>query len=48
MDQMTARGWIGDPEEIADVVLFLVDDRSSYVNGTVVGVHRGERRLLPS
>ncbi|WP_249998321.1 SDR family NAD(P)-dependent oxidoreductase [Actinoplanes sp. M2I2] len=47
MDQVTARGRIGDPEEIADVVLFLVGERSSYVNGTVVGVHGGERSLLP-
>ena len=48
MDQLTARGRIGDPEEIADVVLFLVEDRSSYVNGAVVSVHGGERSLLPS
>jgi NAD(P)-dependent dehydrogenase (short-subunit alcohol dehydrogenase family) len=48
MDRVTARGRIGDPEEIADVVLFLVENRSSYVNGTVVGVHGGERSLLPS
>ncbi|WP_433720214.1 SDR family NAD(P)-dependent oxidoreductase [Actinoplanes sp. CA-051413] len=47
MDQLTARGRIGDPEEIADVVLFLVGPRSSYVNGTVVAVHGGERSLLP-
>jgi NAD(P)-dependent dehydrogenase (short-subunit alcohol dehydrogenase family) len=47
MDQVTARGRIGDPAEIADVVLFLVEDRSSYVNGAVVGVHGGERSLLP-
>ena len=47
MGQVTARGRIGDPEEIADVVLFLVADRSSYVNGTVMGVHGGERSLLP-
>ena len=47
MDQVTARGRIGDPEEIADVVLFLVDGRSSYVNGTVMAVHGGERSLLP-
>jgi NAD(P)-dependent dehydrogenase (short-subunit alcohol dehydrogenase family) len=46
-DQVTARGRIGDPEEIAEVVLFLVEERSSYVNGTVVAVHGGERSLLP-
>ena len=47
MDQITARGRIGAPEEIADVVLFLVGDRSTYVNGTVVSAHGGERSLLP-
>ncbi|MFG1603205.1 SDR family NAD(P)-dependent oxidoreductase [Actinoplanes sp. NPDC049265] len=48
MDRSTARGRIGVPEEIADVVLFLVEDRSSYVNGAVVSVHGGERSMLPS
>ncbi|MBL7258563.1 SDR family NAD(P)-dependent oxidoreductase [Paractinoplanes lichenicola] len=47
MDQTNARGRIGDPEEIADVVLFLVGESSSYVNGAVVSVHGGERSLLP-
>ncbi|WP_432838319.1 SDR family NAD(P)-dependent oxidoreductase [Dactylosporangium sp. CA-092794] len=47
MDQLSARGRIGDPEEIADVVLFLVADHSSYVNGAVVPVHGGDRSLLP-
>jgi len=47
MDQTNARGRIGDPEETAEVVLFLVGDRSSYVNGSVVAVHGGERSLLP-
>lgn len=47
MAQTTARGRIGDPEEIAEVVLFLVQPQSSYVNGTIVGVHGGERSNLP-
>ncbi|WP_433618658.1 SDR family NAD(P)-dependent oxidoreductase [Dactylosporangium sp. CA-139114] len=47
MNQVNARGRIGEPEEIADVVLFLVQERSSYVNGAVVSVHGGERSLLP-
>ncbi|MDR7275489.1 NAD(P)-dependent dehydrogenase (short-subunit alcohol dehydrogenase family) [Catenuloplanes atrovinosus] len=47
MDRTVARGRIGDPEEIADVVLFLAGEGSSYVNGSVVAVHGGERSLLP-
>jgi len=43
-----ARGRIGDPTEIAQVVLFLVQSGSSFVNGTIVGAHGGERSLLPS
>ncbi|SFQ28263.1 MULTISPECIES: SDR family NAD(P)-dependent oxidoreductase [Actinomadura] len=41
------RGRIGEPEEVANVVLFLIDDRSSYINGTVVAVHGGELSTLP-
>jgi NAD(P)-dependent dehydrogenase (short-subunit alcohol dehydrogenase family) len=48
MDQVTARGRVGDPEEVAEVVLFLVEERSSYVNGAVMGVHGGDRRIRPS
>lgn len=48
MANPTARGRIGDPTEIAQVVLFLVQSGSSFVNGTIVGAHGGERSLLPS
>jgi NAD(P)-dependent dehydrogenase (short-subunit alcohol dehydrogenase family) len=48
MDNMTARGRIGDPAEIAEVVLFLVQEGSSYVNGTIVAANGGERSALPS
>ncbi|MFI5908063.1 SDR family NAD(P)-dependent oxidoreductase [Dactylosporangium sp. NPDC051541] len=41
------RGRVGEPDEIADVVLFLVEDRSSYINGTVVLANGGERSALP-
>ncbi|WP_305789731.1 SDR family NAD(P)-dependent oxidoreductase [Symbioplanes lichenis] len=47
INQVTARGRIGDPAEIADVVLFLAGPTSTYVNGTVIAVHGGERSLLP-
>ncbi|MFG1925046.1 SDR family NAD(P)-dependent oxidoreductase [Cryptosporangium sp. NPDC048952] len=45
--QINVRGRIGDPDEIADVVVFLAGERSSYINGTVVVAHGGERSLLP-
>ncbi|GIM90671.1 SDR family NAD(P)-dependent oxidoreductase [Paractinoplanes toevensis] len=47
LGQANLRGRVGDPEEIAEVVLFLVDDRSSYINGTVVVANGGERSALP-
>jgi NAD(P)-dependent dehydrogenase (short-subunit alcohol dehydrogenase family) len=48
MDNTTARGRIGDPIEIAEVVLFLVQSASSYVNGTIVAANGGRRGALPS
>jgi 3-oxoacyl-[acyl-carrier protein] reductase len=36
-----AMGRIGTPEDIADVVLFLVSDLSRYVTGQVIGVDGG-------
>ncbi|MBT2501293.1 SDR family NAD(P)-dependent oxidoreductase [Curtobacterium sp. ISL-83] len=48
LDKTTARGRIGDPAEIAEVVLFLVQSRSSYVNGAVVSANGGRRSALPS
>ncbi|MFG3559077.1 SDR family NAD(P)-dependent oxidoreductase [Micromonospora sp. NPDC047557] len=47
LGQVNIRGRVGEPDEIAEVVLFLVDDRSSYVNGTVVLANGGERSSLP-
>ncbi|GIF25526.1 NAD(P)-dependent dehydrogenase (short-subunit alcohol dehydrogenase family) [Actinoplanes tereljensis] len=47
LGQANIRGQVGEPEEIAEVVLFLVDDRSSYINGTVVVANGGERSALP-
>jgi NAD(P)-dependent dehydrogenase (short-subunit alcohol dehydrogenase family) len=39
---------IGEPEEIARVVRFLVDADSSYINGTVVVANGGEPSGLPA
>jgi NAD(P)-dependent dehydrogenase (short-subunit alcohol dehydrogenase family) len=33
---------IGEPEEIVQVVQFLVDTDSSYINGTVIVANGGE------
>ena len=38
---------VGQPEEIADVVAFLLIDRSSYMNGAEVTVDGGASPLLP-
>ena len=34
---------LGEPEEIADVLTFLVSDMSSYITGTVIDVNGGMR-----
>lgn len=47
LGQGNLRGRAGDPNEVADVVLFLVGDESSYVNGTVIVASGGELSLLP-
>jgi NAD(P)-dependent dehydrogenase (short-subunit alcohol dehydrogenase family) len=46
LGKMNIRGRIGEPEEVAEIVLFLVDDRSSYMNGTVVLANGGERSSM--
>jgi NAD(P)-dependent dehydrogenase (short-subunit alcohol dehydrogenase family) len=48
LDRVTLRGRAADPEEIAEVIGFLVDDRSSYLNGSVVLANGGERSAVPA
>jgi 3-oxoacyl-[acyl-carrier protein] reductase len=39
-------GRLGDPSELADVIVFLCSDRSSYVTGVTLGVDGGMARGL--
>ena len=48
LDSANARGRAGAPEEIAEVVSFLVGPASSYVNGAVLYADGGERSSLPA
>ncbi|TKA67666.1 hypothetical protein B0A49_08062 [Cryomyces minteri] len=41
MEQATAVGRLGQPEEIADVVAFLFSEESRYMNGSVVEIDGG-------
>ncbi|HEY0937608.1 MAG TPA: SDR family oxidoreductase [Trebonia sp.] len=47
LGQANIRGRVGEPQEIADIVLFLVSERSTYINGAVLVASGGERSLLP-
>lgn len=46
--QVNLRARIGEPDEIARIVQFLVDDDSSYMNGAVVVASGGERSSMPA
>jgi NAD(P)-dependent dehydrogenase (short-subunit alcohol dehydrogenase family) len=48
LGRANARGQVGEPEEIARIVLFLVSDASSYINGSVIAANGGELSALPS
>ncbi|MFK4296604.1 3alpha(or 20beta)-hydroxysteroid dehydrogenase [Arthrobacter sp. GAS37] len=40
------QGRYGEPEEIADLILFLVSDRSTYVNGALIAIDGGMTATL--
>jgi NAD(P)-dependent dehydrogenase (short-subunit alcohol dehydrogenase family) len=44
MGQASVHGQLGEPEEIAETILFLIQPRSSYVNGSVLLAHGGGSR----
>lgn len=44
-EELTLAGRIGEPDEVAAVVEFLLSDAASYVNATVVEVNGGETHL---
>ncbi|WNV86149.1 SDR family oxidoreductase [Umezawaea sp. Da 62-37] len=48
LGRANVRGRIGEPEEIAAIVRFLVDDASSYVNGAVIVASGGELSSMPA
>ncbi|GAA1677277.1 SDR family oxidoreductase [Nonomuraea maheshkhaliensis] len=47
MGKVNIRERIGEPEEIASIVQFLIHADSSYINGTVIVANGGERSTLP-
>lgn len=41
MEKAVALGRMGRPEEVADVVVFLMSEESRYMNGSVVEINGG-------
>ncbi|TFY69036.1 hypothetical protein EVJ58_g624 [Rhodofomes roseus] len=46
MEEGNSLGRLGTPEEVADVVIFLLSEDSKYMNGSVVEVHGGLKMLF--
>jgi 17beta-estradiol 17-dehydrogenase / 3alpha(17beta)-hydroxysteroid dehydrogenase (NAD+) / 3-oxoacyl-[acyl-carrier protein] reductase alpha subunit len=39
--RLTALGRLGKPDEVANLILFLASDQSSYINGAAIDIHGG-------
>jgi NAD(P)-dependent dehydrogenase (short-subunit alcohol dehydrogenase family) len=44
--RMTPLGRIGKPEEVADLVLFLVSDRGAFIHGANISIDGGTTKGL--
>ena len=45
MEEGNSLGRLGTPEEVADVVAFLMSEEAKYMNGSVVEIHGGLKML---
>jgi NAD(P)-dependent dehydrogenase (short-subunit alcohol dehydrogenase family) len=43
---MASMGRVGDPQDIANVVLFLVSDESSFISGQVIVADGGRKDFM--
>ncbi|MGH7190276.1 MAG: SDR family oxidoreductase [Acetobacteraceae bacterium] len=39
-------GRIAEPEEVADLVVFLASDRAHFINGTMIEIDGGQQKAV--